>query len=82
MPEKLGTAIASLGSREGRDGKKHANKRTVGYLMRHSDGRCYMMMDGVFDYGRIPVPPGGDAFFLEIRVPDGLRLELVEEPLK
>ena len=82
MPEKIGAVIASLGSREGKDGRKHANKRSVGYLMQHSDGRCYMIMNAAFDYGRIPVPPGGDAFFLEIRVPDGMKLDLVEEPMK
>ena len=82
MPEKLGKAIASLGSYEDKDGKKHTKHKDVGYLLQHSDGRCYMMMNAVFDYGRIPVSPGGDAFFLEIRVPDGLRLELVEEPMK
>ncbi|MBQ9527064.1 MAG: hypothetical protein IJR68_05580 [Fretibacterium sp.] len=81
MPEKLGVAVASLGSCEGRDGKRHAKTKNVGYLIQHSDGRCYIMMDATFDYGRIPVGPGHDAFFLEVRVPDGLKLELVEKPV-
>lgn len=76
MPEKLAVITASLGSYEGEDGKKHSRPRDVGYLMQHSDGRCYLMMDATFDYGRIPIPPGANAFFLNVRVRDGLKINM------
>ena len=81
MPRKLAVIRASLGWKDGKDGKKHRTLRDVGYLLQHSDGRAYLMLRADFDYGRIPVAPGGDAFFLELRTaPDRELAEVPREP--
>ena len=81
MPNKLGNVYASLGSYTGEDGKKHRTMRDVGVLLQHSDGRAYLMLRADFDFGRIPVAPGRDAFFLEVQVETGKELILApKEP--
>lgn len=79
MPEKLAVINASLGSHEGKDGKKHAVYRTVGELFKHTDGRCFLKMSAYFDYGRLKVAEGHDAFFLEVKVPDKAILALLNK---
>lgn len=76
MPKQLGKVYASLGSYTDEAGKKHRTMRDVGVLLQHSDGRAYLMMRADFDFGRIPVAPGRDAFFLEVQTPPGKELIL------
>lgn len=70
MSEKLAVISASLGSYEGKDGKKHTNYQEVGTLFRHTDGRCFLRMNAFFDYSRIRIPEGSDAFFLGVTTPE------------
>ena len=78
MSKALGKVWASLGTLTDRDGKKRRAMREVGVLLQHSDGRAYLMMHADFDFGRIPVEPGRDAFFLEIRTEEGKELALAQ----
>lgn len=71
MTEKLAIINASTGSYEDKDGNKRARHQEVGALWQHNDGRCYLAMSAFFDYGRIAVKEGRDAFFLEVRTPEG-----------
>ena len=71
MAREVAKVWASLGTRTDSDGKKHRVTREVGKLLVHSDGRAYLMMRADFDYGRIPVEPGRDAFFLDVSLPSG-----------
>lgn len=67
MTEKLAVINASLGKYTDKDGKERAKYQEVGTLFRHSDGRCFLRMNAYFDYGRLNVKEGNDAFFLEVR---------------
>ena len=78
MPEKLAVINASTGSYEDQDGKKRTRYQEIGALYRHTDGRCYLMMNAYFDFGRIAIKEGRDAFFLEVRTPENMRLKLVD----
>lgn len=71
MAREIAKIWASLGKRVDDQGHERRVTREVGKLMIHSDGRAYLMMRADFDYGRIPVEPGRDAFFLEVALPSG-----------
>ncbi len=74
MARRIGIAVVSLGQYLGKDGKRRANNREVGSVMQHSDGRLYIAMRADFDFGRIPVPPGGDRFFMGLRLDRGVEV--------
>jgi len=76
MARKIGVAVVSLGQYLGKDGRRRANNREVGIVMQHSDGRMYIELRADFDFGRIPVPPGGDRFFMGLRLDRGVEVRV------
>ena len=44
--------------------------------MQHSDGRMYIELRADFDFGRIPVSPGGDRFFMGLRLERGVEVRV------
>ena len=76
MARKIGVAVVSLGQYLGKDGRRRANNREVGIVMQHSDGRMYIELRVDFDFGRIPVSPGGDRFFMGLRLERGVEVRV------
>lgn len=76
MARKICVAVVSLGQYLGKDGRRRANNREVGIVMQHSDGRMYIELRADFDFGRIPVPPGGDRFFMGLRLERGVEVRV------
>lgn len=76
MARKIGVAVVSLGQYLGKDGRRRANNREVGIVMQHSDGRMYIELRADFDFGRIPVSPGGDRFFMGLRLERGVEVRV------
>ena len=76
MSEKLAVINASLGKYTDKDGKERTRYQEVGTLFKHSDGRCFLRMNAYFDYGRLNVKEGNDAFFLEVKTETGYVLLL------
>ena len=67
MPEQVGDVRVSIKS-EGKDGKIYSNPRTVGRLMRHSNGSQYIEFDGYFDWAKY-LQSVGSMFFMSVVPP-------------
>lgn len=68
MAVKIGEAIVSLGKYTGKDGKEHAKTKSIGAVMRHSDGRMYIMADRFFNLAALPPKDGSDVIFIGLDI--------------
>ena len=68
MATKIGEAIVSLGKYTGKDGKERAKTKSIGAVMRHSDGRMYVMLDRFFNLAAVPTKDGADIIFVGLNI--------------
>lgn len=80
MAVKIGEAIVSFGSYEGKDGKKHAKNETIGEIMQHSDGRLFIKAKRSFCPAVLPAKEGSDSYFIGLNIPDAKVVTTKREP--
>lgn len=80
MAVKIGEAIVSLGKYTGKDGKERAKTKSIGAVMRHSDGRMYIMADRYFNLAALPAKEGADIIFIGLNISDTKATAADREP--